>query len=261
MAPVYADQPFGLLHTPTSKLPKDTEPDLFHNLASDMVIVHNTLIRGLNSIILQTPYIKPEDEIAFCHYIVHWADFLDMHHRGEEDFFFPGLEKLSGDSGIMDTNVQQHDKFHAKLDDFSDYIKRCIAGTAKFDRNEILRRLNSFSHDLVAHLNDEIPTMLGLSKYGVERMQPIMEIIDKEVQANMGTMTLTGGVSWFLCSLDTEFEGGRWRNFPPGAITRVMFFICRYFFFWVHADWWKFAPCDKHGRLKPLYAVPKEHSD
>ncbi|PKS08181.1 hypothetical protein jhhlp_005457 [Lomentospora prolificans] len=259
MAPVYADHPFELLHTEIYKLPKGAKPDLMQSIASEMVLVHNIIIRGLNAIILQAPHIKPEDEIPFCHFITYWCHFLDIHHRGEEKHFFPGIERLTGKKGIMDVNIEQHDMFHSQMDDFSDYIKACIAGTNKFSRDEVVTRLDSFAKTLVTHLNDEIPTLLGLREYGDEKMQPILAVIEEEVKEGMGTMTLTGGFPWFMTCGDVNFEDGLWKNFPPGIAPKVAFFICRHFTFWIHADWWKFGPCDKFGNLQPLYAVPEEH--
>jgi len=150
-----------------------------------MVLVHNILIRGLNSIILQAPHIQPEDEIAFCQYILHWSQFLEIHHSGEEKYFFPAVERLSGQKGLMTVNVNQHDKFHAQADDFADYAKACIAGTEKFSRQEVVKRVDSFAENLVTHLNDEIPTILGLREFGLEKMKPLMAVVEKEVKEGM----------------------------------------------------------------------------
>jgi len=73
-------------------------------------------------------------------------------------------------------------------------------------------------------------------------------------------MTFTGGMSWFLSVADYEFEDGRWKSFPPGVVPQVIMFLCRHLTFGVHADWWKFGPCDKWGRMQPLYAVPEEET-
>ncbi len=106
MAPIYADHPFSLIPTPNFSL-KDskTTPDVFDELASEMALVHNIVIRGLNSIYLQAPHIKPVDEKSFCRYIACWYTLLHGHHHGEETMFFPAVEEMTGVKGIMDTTL------------------------------------------------------------------------------------------------------------------------------------------------------------
>ncbi|KAF6807284.1 hypothetical protein CMUS01_14155, partial [Colletotrichum musicola] len=54
MAPVYADHPYALIPSPAFQDSKDekgpVEPDMFCRVASEMAMVHNMAIRGLNSI-------------------------------------------------------------------------------------------------------------------------------------------------------------------------------------------------------------------
>jgi hemerythrin-like domain-containing protein len=73
-----------------------------------MALAHNVLIRGLNSIYLQAPNIKPEDHSDFINYCKSWCQVLENHHTGEETTLFPQIEKITGEAGIMDVNVEQH---------------------------------------------------------------------------------------------------------------------------------------------------------
>jgi hypothetical protein len=59
-------------------------------------------------------------------------------------------------------------------------------------------------------------------------------------------------------NLDSGFEDGLWKNFPPAPW--IVFFLSRHVFYWFYADQWKFAPCDRAGQMRPLYAVPQEKS-
>jgi hypothetical protein len=50
-----------------------------------MCILHNGLLRGLNSIYLQAPHItKPSDQRDFIEYALLRATVLESHHEGEE---------------------------------------------------------------------------------------------------------------------------------------------------------------------------------
>jgi hemerythrin-like domain-containing protein len=147
-----------------------------------MTIVHNMMIRTLNAIYLQAPHIKPGDEIAFCNFTYQWWRFLHAHHTGEETHFFPAAERLSGEKGIMEVNVGQHHAFHDALDAFGDHVRECAAGTRKFNGKEIVAMLDGFAPLLVTHLNQEIPTILGLEKYGEEKMAELEKISAAEAQ-------------------------------------------------------------------------------
>ena len=76
-----------------------------------MVIVHNIIIRGLNSIYIQAPHVKPGDYADFIGYCLCLSAVLHSHHHGEESIIFPGIEEGSGVKGIMDVNLVQHGSF------------------------------------------------------------------------------------------------------------------------------------------------------
>lgn len=76
-----------------------------------MVIVHNIIIRGLNSIYVQAPHVKPGDYADFIGYCLCFCGVLHSHHHGEESIVFPGIEEGSGVEGIMDVNRVQHGAF------------------------------------------------------------------------------------------------------------------------------------------------------
>jgi hemerythrin-like domain-containing protein len=82
--------------------------DPYAEAASIMALGHNVIIRGLNSIYKQAPYIGPQDAEDFVAYAKCWHEVLDAHHSMEETTLFPEIEKKTGKKGIMDVNVQQH---------------------------------------------------------------------------------------------------------------------------------------------------------
>lgn len=61
---------------------------------------------------------------------------------------------------------------------------------------------------------------------------------------------------WGLLNHDTTYEGGMWAKWPPAPW--IVCFLCRNVFYWLHTDMWRFASCDRTGRLRPLYAVAAE---
>ena len=178
-----ASGPFKLITTPTSQLPDGhkvrqliawvygqmanlTQPDQFYRCASEMACVHNMVIGGLNSIYLQAPHIHPKDEGSFLQYCACFYEVLHIHHSGEEAYMFPAVEEMSGEKGIMECNVEQHQAFDAGLGKYNQYVQDCLKGTKKYNGSELVAIIDEFGPILVTHLTEEIPTILSLAKYG-----------------------------------------------------------------------------------------------
>lgn len=157
---------------------------MFDDMASEMANVHNMFIRGLNSIYLQAPHIKPADEKLFARYVVGWYAALHSHHAGEERSFFPGVERMTGVQGIMDTNKEQHEAFHDGLDALQAYCKAVMAGTERYDGAKVVGMVDGFGPALVQHLNDEIPSILNLRQHG-DKLAGLPKLFDDEAQEAM----------------------------------------------------------------------------
>jgi hypothetical protein len=68
-----------------------------------MSILHNDLLRGLNSI-----YLQPPDKKSFIEYCLLWSTVLESHHEGEEINIFPAVENALGER-VMDLERELHD--------------------------------------------------------------------------------------------------------------------------------------------------------
>ena len=78
-------------------------------------MIHNSMIRGLNSIYVQAPHVLPADHADFIEYSRCWAELVIGHHDVEETVFFPNIEKSIGIKGLMDANIEQHRMFYFPL--------------------------------------------------------------------------------------------------------------------------------------------------
>lgn len=67
---------------------------------------------------------------------------------------------------------------------------------------------------------------------------------------------LATGMVYCLMTHDTTYEGGRWASFPPAPW--FILALVRNAMYYLHSDWWKFAPLDQQGHPKPLYALPEK---
>ena len=57
-----------------------------------MALAHNMLLRGLNAIYKQAPWVQPQDIPSFVVYCRHWVTAITIHHAGEEKNLFPWIE-------------------------------------------------------------------------------------------------------------------------------------------------------------------------
>jgi hypothetical protein len=97
----------------------------------------------------------------------------------EEANFFPQIAEYTGEPDIMEKNIEQHRAFDAGLTVFEDHIYKLTP--ERYDGVELKRLLEGFAEVLVVHLNDEIQTLLGLQKYGGEKLGPIFENFNTNV--------------------------------------------------------------------------------
>ncbi|OAA59903.1 hemerythrin HHE cation binding domain-containing protein [Niveomyces insectorum RCEF 264] len=257
MAPAYADHPFTFIPDPRPALKEGDKHDDYAVIAGDMACIHNCLLRGLNSIYLQAPYVAPAEHRAFANYAFNWAELVRIHHGGEEAHIFPVIEKIVGEPGAMQGNVDQHAAFHDGLEQYTAYTADCAAGRTPFDGAHLVELIDSFAPALVQHLRDEVPTLDSLRRFdgkpGVDKLKGAILTEAGKSMKSCGPVTSS---VWLIVNLDVNFEGGRWTQFPPAP--GFLLFLIRHVFYWVHTSWWKFAPCDRHGTMRPLYAVPSE---
>ncbi|KAF4621572.1 hypothetical protein G7Y89_g14514 [Cudoniella acicularis] len=101
-SPRYATGPYKLIETPIQAQNCSKPYPPYVHAASIMTLGHNVILRGLNSIILQAPYVPPSKTSAFIEYALIWAEVLTHHHTMEETRLFPEIERITGEKGIMD---------------------------------------------------------------------------------------------------------------------------------------------------------------
>ena len=75
-----------------------------------MALLHNSALRGYNSIYLQAPHVKPADYADFIGYCLTWHKFVKHHHDDEEANLFPKVLKVLGkeDKDVWATTHEEH---------------------------------------------------------------------------------------------------------------------------------------------------------
>lgn len=168
----WAEGPFKLIETPRAKLnpelrkkPGESYPAAF-NAGNEMALVHNTILRGLNSIYIQAPNVEEDRDVKdFLTYMYSWSLLVHIHHDTEESLLFPMLEKDIGIPGWMEKNVEQHKAFGPGIKAYDEYVANARTGKEKFDGVKIRNLIDSFGTILMQHLTEEIQTFIDLEQY------------------------------------------------------------------------------------------------
>ncbi|KAK1058244.1 hypothetical protein LTR74_013530 [Friedmanniomyces endolithicus] len=153
-------------------------------VATQMALAHNGILRGLNSIYLQAPYMPRDgsnDVKDFLTYCSCWCESMHHHHEAEEGEFFPNIERISGVEGLMSRNVEQHRAFTPGFDEFQTYAKTCAV--KDYDGQKVRNLIDSFAEPLTKHLHEEIDTLRALDKYDSESVRQAYQRLEKILMA------------------------------------------------------------------------------
>ena len=134
--------------------------------ATEMALIHNVIIRGLNCIYIQASNVKLEKDIEdFLQFMFSWAELIHIHHGNEEALFFPWLEEDIGIKGYMEKNVEQHHAFGPGIKAFDDYVTNVREGKEKYDGARVRAIIDGFGTVLTDHLKDEIASFEELERF------------------------------------------------------------------------------------------------
>ncbi|KUI73174.1 hypothetical protein VM1G_09146 [Cytospora mali] len=188
----WADEPFHLIATPSKRPELTDEKHSYVHVASEMTHVHNVLIRGLNAIIQQAPYVKTHTDPAYNKedvrdlllYVSCWVKMVEHHHWTEESFIFPEIERFSGKPGSMDDPRHQHELFHGGLEQLLAYANSTKPQSYSWGGPGGMKEIvDSFSKELMDHLYAEIEvflTMKDLDSAGLKKTWDKGETIAKK---------------------------------------------------------------------------------
>ena len=137
-----------------------------------MTHVHNTLIRGFNSIYLQAPHVNlPADIRDLLFFCAAWVKTVEHHHDTEETTLFPAIEEFAKTPGLMEGNREQHHAFTPGLEHLLRYAQ--TTNPEIYDWFTLKEILDSFAPSLMKHLEDEIDTLLRLERYDSKELMKL----------------------------------------------------------------------------------------
>lgn len=75
-----------------------------------MCLLHNSIIRGFNSIYQQAPHVPESETAHFIGYALTWHRFVESHHDDEEANLFTKVEEVLDDKNIWAETHEEHGK-------------------------------------------------------------------------------------------------------------------------------------------------------
>ncbi|KAF4977381.1 hypothetical protein FDECE_18364 [Fusarium decemcellulare] len=253
----WADGPFQLISASVSGDQIENPAQGSRKLAAEMSLVHNLMLRGINSIYNQAINVgtrgTDKDKLDFANYAHQWGEMLKEHHETEETLVFPEIEKLTEAPGLMGDSVTEHHAFHEGLVQYQEYLDQVRNGKTEYDGEKFKVIIDSFVPTMQHHLAHEIEALLQLEKY--EDKCDWAKWFKTTVDAIMGKQMRTSQFRTDQFPLmmilhDKSFEGGVWKSFPP--VPWLVFVVMQWMFFYTRKDWWRFAPCDYNSQPQEL---------
>ncbi|KAH7101330.1 hypothetical protein BKA62DRAFT_703446 [Auriculariales sp. MPI-PUGE-AT-0066] len=245
----WSASPFPLTHVPEK--PEDVPIDFYH-CAVVMTGIHNIITRGLNSIYNHAPLVVEKgttnDKADFITFSLSWYDFVHAHHTGEELWFFPEIDHATGETDVMQANVNQHEVFQKPLGEFNTYFVEVRKSPETLDASRVKELIDAFASALIAHLGDEIPTLLELGRRFPNI--PIAKMDEVHGKKMVASVDKSLALPMFFTNSDRAFEGGKWSNvFPP--IPGIVRILTKWVFSWKYRGAWRFSAANFDMDLKP----------
>ena len=226
-----------------------------------MALTHNVIIRGMNSIYLQCENVKPENAAQFLLYCQCWSEFIQNHHACEEVAYFPVIEKATGEEGLSEGNLEQHDAFLGGLHEFEQYIYN--VKPSGYCGKKVLQILDSFAATLQSHLTDEVVWIMALSRFRDLDLAAIDAHHGDYVRLRQSSSRT---IPFLLTNHDVTYETGIHAGWPikQAALAEMEVdttvraalrdFWLRYICTLVHKGAWKYSCCSLGGKPRFLEA-------
>ncbi|PFH62808.1 hypothetical protein XA68_11820 [Ophiocordyceps unilateralis] len=251
----WADRPMRLVPTPQFQSAKD---DLFTTAATHMALLHNSLIRGYNSIHLQAPYVRDADKADFLAYTRTWLRFIQSHHEDEDEILFPELRSVLGDDSVWGDVPEEHETLVRGLDGFRRYLDS-LSNASALTSTALLAVLDELHQPLEHHLHHEVAVMADMATHAnVPAANSLQGAVASAMLKAWGKNTVRKAgvadvVPLFLLNADRTAEKGMWQDWPP--MPRPVRWAMVNLVGAVHGGRWRFASCDGQGRPRQLYAL------
>jgi hypothetical protein len=208
--------PMALLSVPSTET-SGSSPRI--QAATELTLIHNSLIRALNSIYIQSPHIPLDEYINFTSYAL--ATYLGLRaHRSSRLF-----------STLRDAQT-----FETALTAWGNWLQSIAARSNNFNSLICRSMMDDFRAALHTHFGIVVECVLDENNIGVPAL------LKQHKLAVFGNMSKTEVLPVFVGNHD-EMYGGERHEFPVARMWVVREVYAR-----KKAAWWKFSTVGKDGR-------------
>lgn len=251
--PRYADDHYPLINTiHPETVPISVRRD--HSVfwcARQMAQIHNIIIRALNASWNYAAFVRAGTQQAadFLRYNQQLFTMLDHHQRFENDLLFPEIDSMLCRPCAAENNNKKHDSFAERLAIFAKYV----FGTkpAEFNGVTFQHIIESFAPDLVQHLHDKIPTLMGLHVLDSAALLKVWKKASRRAAKQTGLYS--SGPLTLGCQDKSFTIDGVKPDFPE--MPWVLETVVRNWHSRRYAGAWDFCPSDLSGRRRQMTTV------
>ncbi|KAF9522453.1 hypothetical protein CPB83DRAFT_111627 [Crepidotus variabilis] len=233
---------------PLLEMPPGNFSNPFDFPAINMAAAHNMFIQGINAMAAHAFYVKDERIQPFVLFCLTVLEIVHHHHRLEETFYFDALEKNLGE-GYLTESKEEHATFVPQIEATESWLKEIRDGKATYDGSALLTQINSWSDDMIHHLNHEVERLNRdniKERFNENELKAIDNQFMKHALKDVNLYT----------SLPISVVCGNpvtpW--FPP--LPLPLKWATRYWFSRRHREAWEFGPVGWDGKPKALPSPP-----
>ncbi|KAK8023164.1 hypothetical protein PG991_007045 [Apiospora marii] len=255
----WADEPWPLFETP-GKTHNAAHPAI--HIANETTHTYNAMLRGINSIFLQAPFVTAAQDVSDFLFLTHCLGcWIAQHHKALYSRVYPKYEAILGQPGVLATSSpsqsQEEDlSFLPVLEALIHYAAETQPQPQTYDPAVLLGLIDDLAPGLHAHAFAQIVKAIRMEPLCGEPGTPAAErravgLLNawRALEAEAGAAPDRPSVLPMLVRLrDTTFEGGNdWPRLPVLAVHAIADRLSP-----AHAGAWRFLPCNVWGKPREL---------
>ncbi|KAH7026411.1 uncharacterized protein B0I36DRAFT_330599 [Microdochium trichocladiopsis] len=282
----WADVPFALIQTPLTKLGGNVHHPAAH-MANESAHLFNAMLRGLNAIYQQAPYVQTSADVADFNFLVHsWAAWVIHHMDLRGSSLFPSLEaallkpvpgyrheqvlqqqsttdaSAGAQLHLVSDLLHEHSAFVPCLHRVLELAEKAHLQPETYSSSELVSLLVELGPHMQAHLARQVnevfletirgfcgtPGSVSAHVTG-ERLMQCWQACDSQSSQSMDRFVIP---PMMVRCRDVTYEdaGHDWPGLPVPQVHAIADRLSR-----THKGAWRFLPCDVWGRPVELCAL------
>jgi hypothetical protein len=219
-------------------------------VAVEVVVIHNCLIRALNSIYVQAPHIPLSEYNNFTTYALATYRGLVAHDPSSGNSLFSALERLTGN----DRYTQHHAEFDTPLTAWGNWLQSIASKKNNFSPDICRSMMDDFMPALHEHL-EIVPWCISLSFNESSEGPHIADMMKEHMERVFGQMSKTKILPVFVLNHDAAFMGEKHEFLGGMALVRwVLREVCAM----KYKECWKFSTMGFDGKVREVMFLGKE---